>query len=147
MPDFPIKYSNFRQSAKASQSSAEKMTLSQERTGQGEGSPKGKLLHSPHKEWLLFPTNYFFQVNYFFPVNYFLPVNYFFPVSIFFLRKSTAISRRLKSAEKARHSRQWPHAPYPLLPDKKGKKRIYGKRRMYFPKGKALRCNPHGHPS
>ena len=127
------------------------MPLSQGRTGQGEGSPKGKLPHSPYEERLLFPVNYFFQVNYFFPVNffpvnYFLPLNYFFPISIFFLWKSTAISRRVKSAEKARHSRQWPHAPYPLPPDKKGKKRVYGKRKMYFPKGKALRCNPHGHP-
>ena len=147
MPNFPIKYSNFRQSAKASQSSAEKMPLSQGRTRQGEGSPKKKLPRSPYEERLLFPVNDFLPLNYFFPINDFLLLNYFFPISIFFLRKSTAISRRLKSAGKARHSRQWPHAPYPLPPDKKGKKRVCGKRRRPIPKGKALRCNPHGHPS
>ena len=152
MPDFPIKYSNSRQSAKALQNLIEKIPLSQRRTRQGEGNPKGKLPDSSYVERLLFPTNYFFQVsyflpvNYFFPVNYFLLLNYFFPISIFFLRKSTAISRRLKSAEKAQRSRQWLHAPYPLPPDKKEKKRVYGKRRRQIPKTKALRCNPHGHP-
>ena len=140
MPDFPIKYSNSRQSAKALQNLIEKIPLSQGRTRQGEGTPKEKRHRSPYKERLLFPTNYFFQVS------YFLPVNYFFPVSIFFLWKSTAIKRIVKSAEKAHRSRQSPHAPYPLPQDKKEKKRVYGKRRRQIPKTKAPRCNPHGHP-